>query len=548
MSLPNRLALPLAILSLAFLAGCSSSSNKAAAPPTGGFSNSNLSGTYAFSTVGYDVFGAFFAFAGTFTANGSGAITGGALDLNDPALGQLFGQAITGGNYSVGVDGRPGSSSGLITLVTSQGPFVFDYVLSSTSGGLISYYDTSSTDGGSGSGAFALQTTVTQSSIAGQSYAINLSGVAPNASSGAQPPFAIAGAFTLDANGQVGISTTGVEDVNSNGIATCGANGCSITAASINLSTAPGTATFSSSAGTFNFDVYPVSPTQLIFIETDTAFITAGNAFTQSSSMPSGNNVFAVAGLDPSAGAPITAVGLLVTNGNGGITTASTEDVNDAGNYTEVTGYNGSYSTLSGGRSVITLTGFVNAGGLGCSSCSFAAYPSTGGLQLLEIDDGGITDGVAYAQGNSPTFASGEGYGMDLTGSNSSSGSVVEEDDIAEFTNTSGSLSGLIDFNDEGTTTFDQKYTASYAADTTGIPGRGIITAPTSGTVNAYDMAIYVVNTSTAVGISGDSNMIALGTLNTQNATSNGPNAAQQHLVSLRAGLRAAGKFVKRKQ
>ncbi len=61
---------------------------------------------------------------------------------------------------------------------------------------------------------------------------------------------------------------------------------------------------------------------------------------------------------------------------------------------------------------------------------TFAAYPSSGGTQLLEIDGLGITGGVAYPQSNT-SFASGQGYGLNLTGSNGS-----EVDDIAEFTNT----------------------------------------------------------------------------------------------------------------
>jgi hypothetical protein len=539
MSLHNRVVLPIIVAALAMLAGCGSSGTPAVPPPTGGFSNSNLSGTYVFSTVGSDTGGVFIAITGTFVANGSGGITGGTIDVNDPSVGVLAAEAVTGGSYNVGVDGRPKSSSGLIALQTAAGVFAFDFVLTSSEHGLITLYDGNV---GTGSGTLDLQSTVTQSSINGQSYAFNFSGILSfNPSTLAQPSFASAGAFKLDASGAIGVTTTGVEDINANGIAECGPNGCPITAGSINLSSVPGIATFTSSAGTYTFDVYPVTPTHLKLIETDAAPVVAGDVFVQSSSVPVGNNVFSVAGSDSVMGGPFTAVGLLVTDNAGNVTNASTEDINDVGTAGTVTGYTGAYSTLSGGRSVVTLTGFVNGnGGIGCANCQFAIYPfssgGSSGFEMLEIDSGGVTDGIAYVQGASPTFASSQGYGMNLTGLNNSGLSVVEEDDIAEFTNTSGTFAGLIDFNDQGGLTFAQNFTSAYAADTTGIPGRGTVAAGSS--INAYDLATYVVDSSTAVCIVTDSNMVALGDLETQTASARS-NIAAQHLAVLRLIPRA---------
>ena len=179
MSLRNRFVLPFVLSILAVLAGCGSSTPAPTPPPSGGFSNSNLSGTYVISTSGSDVNGFYMATAGTITANGSGGITGGTLDINDSdttlnGAFQSFGQAITNGNYSIGVDGR-----GTISIVAPLSKFTFDIVLSSSQHGLITEFDGS----GSGSGTLDLQTsTVTQTQLA-QGYAFSVSGSSVRSSS-----------------------------------------------------------------------------------------------------------------------------------------------------------------------------------------------------------------------------------------------------------------------------------------------------------------------------------------------------------------------------
>src|SRR5438270_3915964 len=94
MSVRNRLFLPIIFSPLVMLAGCGGnglSIAKPVAPPSGKFSNSNLSGTYVFSISGIDANGAPYSVVGSFTANGSGgngggAITGGTIDMNDASL------------------------------------------------------------------------------------------------------------------------------------------------------------------------------------------------------------------------------------------------------------------------------------------------------------------------------------------------------------------------------------------------------------------------------------------------------------------------------
>jgi len=540
MSLRNRVVLSaITPLLLALLTACGNSYNAPHPPPSGGFSNSSLNGTYVFSLSGSDALGNFQAIAGTFTADGKGNIAAsGTIDVNDPGVGPpATGVPITGGNYSVGSDGRGGyRAGGGLTLQTASATFIFDFVLASSEGGLITEFDSN----GTGSGTLDLQATVSQSNIDGQSFAFNFTGTSGTGLTicGFSPgvtvaiPFATVGAVTLDSSGNV---ASGVEDFNNNCNST-GVTNLTITAGSISLATIPGTATLTSSAGTFNFDVYPVSATHLKFVESDTSsFAVAGDAFTQASpTFQSGASVFTVAGFDTTAQGPFTAAGILTTDGSSMIT-GGNEDINDAGNASEVTTIGGSYTALTGGRSVLTLTGFVNgSGGLACSNCQFAVYPSSGGVQILEIDNAGMTGGIAYPQ-TATAIASSQGYGLDLSGSNPNG----EEDDIAEFTNNSGTLTGLIDYNDENASlgeqlNGDQTFSATYAADTT-VNSRGTITWG-GGT---YLLVTYVVDNATAVFVETDPNQIGLGSLAEQNAGAKS-NAAMRHLAVMRLRPKAA--------
>ena len=87
MSFRNRIALLLALSTLLLLVACGSNGNvNPTPPPSGSFSNADLSGTYVFSVNGIDSNGATYAIVGTFIANGKGgnnSITGGTIDIND---------------------------------------------------------------------------------------------------------------------------------------------------------------------------------------------------------------------------------------------------------------------------------------------------------------------------------------------------------------------------------------------------------------------------------------------------------------------------------
>src|SRR5262245_55592166 len=132
------------------IAGCGGNIKTTTPNPTG-FSNADLNGTYAFAISGNDG-GGFFAIAGSFNANGSGVITGGTEDINDPGAGGVAKNVAITGTYAVRTDGRT------VATITSTSPafkFVVDFVLLSGQKGLVIEFDQS----GSASGTIDMQTT-----------------------------------------------------------------------------------------------------------------------------------------------------------------------------------------------------------------------------------------------------------------------------------------------------------------------------------------------------------------------------------------------------
>ena len=159
------------------------------------------------------------------------------------------------------------------------------------------------------------------------------------------------------------------------------------------------------------------------------------------------------------------------------------------------------------------------------------AYPTTSaGLQMLQIDGGGILDGVALAQSAGATLASSQGYGLGLAAINIGGFSgAFEEDDIAEFATTNGGFSGLIDVNDEGSLSFDQKLSGSYTLDSPAT-GRGIFTS------NALNGVFYAVDSSTVLFLETDNIQVGTGSFELQtpgaSATAAVSRATVLHLTS----------------
>ncbi len=496
-----------AVISILFAAGCGSSGRPAPANPVG-FSSSSLSGTYVFSYSGEDANGAFLAVAGALVANGSGGITGGTMDVVNQEFTppSPIAQAITGGSYSVGSDGR-----GKATLNSSVGSVTVDFVLTSSSHGLVSEFDSNAT----GSGTLDIQTAVPSLSQLAGPYAFSLAGIDANGY-----PFATAGSFTLNSSGS---TTAGVQDFNDAGIPYA-AQTLTGTATS-GSGTGPGAIALSSTFGTLKFDFYPIDSTHLKFIETDyTTAILAGDVFSQTSaSIPKGAMVFTMAG---GVSAPIAVGGLMTSDGTGNFT-GGLEDVNNNGAVSVAqVPFTGSAAAGGsvGGRVIVNLSGFVPA-------TQWVIYPSSGGLLMLETDSATVTLGTAYAQ-TSVALAASQNYGLNLSAFNTSGG--FEEDDIAQFTTTSTGFTGVVDINDDASLSPGQALSGSYTPpDTTG-RGAATTTANNSAFVS---FVFYVVNSSTVLLVETDTNQIGAGTFELQNVPGSG-GAAQSRISIVRPAVR----------
>jgi len=524
MSLRNRSLLPIIAFALALLAGCSNSTNHPVPPPTGGFSNTNFSGTYTFSVFGTDMPSTSlspFAMVGSVTACGcaAGTISGGNVDLINSA--QIVpGASVnsSGSVYAITQDGR-----GKLTL-SIAGPsgtimVVLDFVLSSGAHGMIIRFD----GNGTGSGSIDSQPSAPAQSSFAKSYAFSISGTDLSLN-----PLAGVGAFTLDASGNISTSgaTAGVADFNAFNFTSLSSSPLPNSSLSgtvlVGTGTGPGTATLISSAlGTLTFDVYVTDSTHLKLIENDGKALLVGDVFSQSSAtMPSGTLVFTAAGPDPS-GNPFAAGGTVMS---GSTLTAGAEDINDDGVVDNQTNpavpyaFSGTFNT-SGTRTVMTLTGFVGGS-------VFAAYPSDGGLLFLEMDPGvgsTITGGIALTQSPGAALTASQGYGMNLSGSDIFNGGV-EVDEIAQFNTTSSGMTGLLDENDftignPATSNLTGTYTA-------GSNGNGSATFSTGVAQIFY----YAADTSNILFLSVDPNVVATGALQTQTT----PTAAQAAEVTAR--------------
>lgn len=501
MSFTRHFVLAVACSALALLAGCGSGNGTArpTPPPTGAFTNSSLNGTYTFSVAGSDSAG-IFTLAGSFVACGcsQGTISSGTVDIVNPS-GPITGASLVSkSSYKISPDGR-----GVARLFVANGSSVilseFDiaFVLTSSSHGFVIRFDSN----GTGSGSIDLQSgSLTQTVLTASPYAFLLSGGNLN-----NAALSMAGAFTLDSSGTI---TSGVADLNADGVSSAQLPlSGSVT---LGTGTAPGQAILTTTAGTFTFSVYGVDATHLKFIENDGNDILAGDAFDQpATTFPAGTLVFSMTGLNTNA--DLIAIGGLMDSDGVSLITNGSEDVNDGGvldnntNPAQPFAFTGTFGSTGGGRYDVTFSNYVGGS-------VFAAYPSSAGVLMLEMDNvsGGVTAGVAVPQQPGATVTASQGYALNLTGEDLSGFNLTELDEVAEFKTTNTTMTGLADQNDFGNGTGTANLNGTYNL------SNGLGSANfTSGLPNLF---FYPVNNSTAFFITTDPTIAAVGSFAMQAA------------------------------
>jgi hypothetical protein len=453
----RRLTKYLAIMGSAVLAamaaacGGGGGSTPQPPPPSGGpYSAASLNGTFAFVLSGQDG-GGFFTRVGSFSANGSGAISGGIQDLNSGIVPGATTLAITGGSYSINSSGK-----GTLSLIDAAETIQVSVVLTSTSAGLLTETDGFAT----ASGNFTAQDTSTFSgypnNVSGP-YVFDYSGVDPNGAGES-----LVGQMV--ANGGGGLSS-GVIDINDDFTPSgeLQISGGTFVIDSTNGATfGRGTATLTAGGTTFNYAVYIVSASRLRVMRVDYPAASIGDLVSQTGTIPtttagvSGGWVWSLGGSSLS-GADVRTGRATFTTGN---LSSILMDDNDSsasgsGNSNPVAIPNGTLSSTtyaidpSGtGRGTMTFTD-SNKG-----TFQFVFYlssPTQGVMQ--DVTTGLTSDGSIIAQSGGPYTASAAGGNWALNWSglsiNSHTGILAEEDFVGQYSqDTSGNITGGVDFTE----------------------------------------------------------------------------------------------------
>jgi hypothetical protein len=470
-------------------------------PPQGKYSTGSLSGTYAFMTNGEVAStGTNLARVGSFTADGSGNITGGVYDANDSGTVGPPISIISGSKYTVNADGR-GTLTFNIDAAGVASSINFGIVLTSTSGGLMmdetGANSQNSSQVSTGSGNFIKQNTALfQTTTVNGTYTFDFSGL-----DGSSVALSIVGEFASIS----GASGGGFEDVNDGGATIPLTNGPittgSFTTDPANMSTS-GRGTVSIANEPYAFYIVDGTRVRLIDISTVSGNMLTGDAIAQDGTVPAsasninGGFAFLIAG--SGTGTAITRVGSFTTTA--GAISALHEDT-DVGN-TDLTadGNTGSVAIDPSnpgipGRFLVTI-------GSSGSNAPFTAVvylssATAGVMQETSVATNGTlvdtADGTILAQTGSPYSSSNvtgpfaynwSGVTVQTTSGNGTN--VAEEDVLGEVTATSLSLTGTSD-----------QYELTAGAPATGLATSGSITIGSTSTgrnTMAIDLGGHTIN------------------------------------------------------
>jgi len=455
------LAVVLAAVAALFAAACSSNNAPSVPPPvTGGFSNADLRGTYAFSMSGTDAganFGAFIARVGSFTADGNGNITAALEDVTDAgSLPQLV--QFTGGTYSIQANGR-----GTLTLISGTGGLQLSIALNSGNAGVMIQTDLNATS----SGSFTRQTLAafTQTAIAG-SYAFDISGIITGTTTAAGGPSSVVGQINTNGAGNI---QGGLFDSNDAGqllsAQVIPAGGAYQMDPANGASFGRGTIKF----GNLSFVFYIVDGSHFKLMEDDGQFATFGDALQQSATVAiqnsgfKGDFTFLIGGgsVLGTAG-PIARAAAFTADGGGNLGAIALDD-NDNGTHKAISAsttitnaiYDIDTVNAGSGRGTMTFTASSNPN-LGAFSFVFYLVSPTQAF-IQDTSNGVIGDGTMFAQAGPFSGAGLTGnFVFNWSGINlgSTANLVFEEDFVGQHSlSSAGAIAGAIDFVELGSST-----------------------------------------------------------------------------------------------
>jgi hypothetical protein len=494
-------------------------------PPTGGFANSSLKGQYAFIMTGQAPDG-FIARIGSFTADGSGGISGG-LEIVSTATNALQILQFTASNYSVQADGR-----GAINLTNLTGTISFSITMTSTTSGYISQ-----TDGITGtSGTFELQdsSAFTPTAINGP-FVFDTSGLDPNGNVDS-----IVGQFTLNSQ----TIPTGVFDENVDATLS---GPQTITNGTYFLDSTNGSTVGlgQMSFGGFLYDFIIVNSRKIHLIEVPGTGsdlpITIGTAIGQTAA-PTTNAAFNGSYAFLTSGVGTTTFDFKAgrfTANNGSLSAIAMDEKLLGDSITQIP--KGTLSAMTydvdqnfpgSGRVTISFLDSSNS-----KPYQFIAYMASASQGVIQDNGPGIVgDGQILAQTSGPfsnSSVAGD-YGFNWTGvsNNNTNNTTGEEDFVGHVTvtsaasnNTTGAmdyselnlvdpakvgihnapLSGVLTINGDGTTSTGNRNTVSVNA-----------TNPNGGPSSTFNFNLYPVNSSTMFVIETDKDHCTGGTFTRQ--------------------------------
>jgi hypothetical protein len=488
------------------------------------FSNNSLNGSYAFSYSGSEQNGPL-AVAGRFTANSSSGGISVLEDYNSPFSSTLAMALSLSGTYQVNPDG-----SGSVTFTnpdTIGGTEVWQLALAAgNSGGpsqhtLLVRFDNTAT----ASGTIDLQNTAQLSSLSSVSgnYVFNVSGI-----DGSGFPLQMAGIFNADGSGNIPVNS-GEQDINDDGSATAlsgpdlSLNG-NYSLDTGRLGTGRGYITLNNTSAATNvrsteFAFYMVDSTHLKVVEIDSNAELSGDIYaapnttrgSYSLASFSGHYAFTLGGSDLNSQNPYAQGGVLIANGNGGVT-GGVLDVNDGGNRQLNQSISSTSYTVDPNLGRIALPVM-----LGRTTINYAAYAaSNGSIQIISLDPVFMDSGMGFLQTSTSTPQS--DFALNLGGIVNAAG--AEEDVAGQITIPSKETpTGNVAINNpssgkSGTLVAGVPIESNSSIAATDSNGRGAATIASH--LETYPLIYYTVDANNVLLFESDSSRTMVGALGRQ--------------------------------